>query len=205
MKMRKSKPGLAGRRRQGTSVMEMVLVIPLLATIIFLVWFLGWSMTNQQHVRISDRYAAWRYVHGGGVTRESLNDQFFGNKAVNIDIGYQSVEPNPTPEELVEAAGNVSPLAQSLADRSVGQRFPRGHRREVWAEFPSSVGLWQQFAGQISSASGREGVEWRHGEAQLNVSVTDQFLPDLESALSGVPAPGTDMATMIRQLYLGGW
>jgi hypothetical protein len=193
------------RSARGTSVIEMVLVIPLLATIIFLVWFFGWSMTNQQHVRISDRYTAWRTFHGGGVTNDGLNDSFFDSKAININVDYTMPDQDDTIQDFIVAAATVSPEAQSLADRTAGQKFPRGRRDRVWAEFPSTVGLWQKYAGQITSISGREGLEWRYTQAQESGAITDQFLQDIETTLNAVPAPGDDMATMIRRLYISGW
>jgi hypothetical protein len=190
--------------RRGTALVEMVLVVPLLAGIIALIYFFGWSMGNQQKLRITDRYLAWRSVYGGSLTHDQINDRFLDNKASYIDVDFAH-SPSDTADELVTASGSYSQAARSLAEGTVLNRFPRGHTDRIVAEFPSSVGMWQKFTGAMQDGSGREGVEWRRGQAHLNPTLTDLFLRDVDTTVSGISDPGQQMGQMIRNLYLGGW
>jgi len=193
-------------RRRGTAMVETVMAIPLLAMILGLTWWVGWAMTNQQRVKASDRYTAWRANYGGGVTTDSLNTDFFQLKANpnTMDISY-GVGANTTVTDYVNAAAQVSQGAAGLADSGPRQRYPQGRRVSVSAEFPTSIGLWNRYQGSITSSHSRDGVEWRYHQASLIVPVIDQYLPTIEAAMMGVHAPADGMAMMVRGLYGNGW
>jgi len=184
------------------------MAIPLLAMILGLTWWVGWAMTNQQRVKASDRYTAWRTNYGGGVTNDSLNTDFFQLKANpnTMDISHGSGA-NTTVTDYVNAAAQVSQGAAGLADRGPRQRYPQGHWVSVSAEFPTSIGLWNRYQGNIKSSHSRDGVEWRYHQASLIVPVIDQYLPTIEAAMIGVHAPADGMAMMVQGLYnnSGGW
>ena len=73
------------------------------------------------------------------------------------------------------------------------------------ARFASNVALWQQFSHDIQSGHAREGITWRRDEVDCLTALRDQFYPELDTALRGVPAPGDGMANIIRRLYLVHW
>ena len=186
-------------------MMEAVLCIPLIATVLGLTFFFGWAMRNQQRVIISNRYAVWRRVLakdpvGGG----HLNSAFFAGKAGGISVDYGG-GPIDTLEEYVDTAGDRGAVVESLAQELVIERFPHSHSAEVSAWFPSDVGLWQQFTGEIERRHVREGVEWRNREAALETEVRDEFFIPLDQALLAIPAPGDSLGLAFRRLYLQRW
>ena len=194
----------AGRpaARRGSALIEMVMVIPLLATIIGLTFFFGWTMTNQQHVRISSRYAAWRRVRAGeSVAADELNTTFFNDRADGVDRS-EGDGPDDTLKELVDAAGEFA-LAYPLVKDTVLDRWPRGRSDRVKASFPSEVALWQMFRGSIEGYHTRDGVEWRRGEVSYLDTIRDLFLYDLDRAVSNVP--DATLRDDLRELYLRRW
>ena len=194
-------------RRRGAALLEFVLCIPLLAGIIVLTFFFGWSMKNQQRVRVSDRYTAWRWVHGGrdAPTHANLNGFFFDFKAgeVWVDGGGG---PTETLTDLVGEVARISPQAAALAEELVTNRFPHGQSASVAATFPTDVVLWQRLSGgAMSHHHVREGVEWRRGQASCEDVLADEFYHSLDTAMSTVPAPGDGLGQCVRRLYLTRW
>ena len=197
----------AGRpRRKGSALIEMVMVIPLLATIIGLTFFFGWTMTNQQNVRISSRYTAWRRVRTTeDASGAKLNDLFFDDRADNIDIDRArgGGDTNATLSDLVDA--QTDPSAQQLADDIIWSRCSRGRSAEVAAAFPSDVGMYQRFSGQIRGYHARDGRQWRRIDpVNSHREVTEVFLSSLDDRLTDLEA-STGLATMMRKLYLYDW
>lgn len=192
------------RKTKGTALVEAVFAIPMLALILGLTWWVGWAMTNQQHVKAADRYTAWRSTYGGGVTTDSLNTDFYQRKANVQDISYGNGQAE-TVRDYCDLASRFSQAAGGLADGGPRQRFPRGTQVTVSADFPTSVGLWNRYQGAIHSEHFREGVEWRYGQAAINTTVLDQYMTSMDACLSGVQQPGDGMAQMVRTLYSNGW
>lgn len=198
---RPSEPG----RRRGTAMMEAVLCVPLIAIVLGLTFFFGWGMRNQQQVIISDRYAAWRLVTakdrvGGG----RLDQTFFGERAGSVEVEFGG-GPIETLEDYVILAGNYGGPVEALARSLVIDSFPRSHSAEVSAEFPSDVGLWDDFTGAIERRYVREGVEWRNREAALERQVRDQYFMPLDTALRSIPAPGAGLGQAFQRLYIQRW
>ena len=161
------------------------MVIPLLAGIISLTFFFGRAMTNQQHVWVSSRYAAWRQVRSGeAVDTARLGSTFFEDRAADVGIerGLGQAE---TLAELIDAARQMGQRAEQHADTVVWNRCPRGRTAAVAAEFPSDVGLWQRFSGAIRGYHARDGQQWRCADdVTCEADLRDQFLPDLDSMYS---------------------
>jgi len=191
--------------RRGAAMIEFVLVIPLLALIIAITFFFGWSLMNKQHVAVSDRYTAWREVlTGSQVTGRNLNVMFFRDRAVDVDI-HRGDGPDETLSDLAAAAGYVSAGAETLARETAVERFPLGRAVNVAAEFPTQGGIWRQFTGAIHSTHARDGVQWRRGQASNQRVVAREFLGQVDDALGGIAAPGTKIGQFFRRLYLAGW
>jgi hypothetical protein len=47
-------------------MIESVMVIPLMAGVIAAIFYFGWTMGNQQRLRMAERHVAWHNVHGDG-------------------------------------------------------------------------------------------------------------------------------------------
>lgn len=200
--------------------------IPLLAAVIATTLFFGWAMMHQQHVKASARYTSWRRVYGDwhvpanvnandpntqdDPNYPGLNQLFFRNEGAGIHVdGWGG--PTDEFEQLVGAAGQHSQYAQDLADRLILNPLPdRGHFqharwRRVSASFPSEVGAFRAFQGDIRASHIRDGVEWRRKQADCRHVVREQFLLPLDSTLDAVQPPGDGLARMMRSLYRNGW
>lgn len=180
--------------------------IPLIALIIGLVFFFGFSMANRQHVEVSDRYAAWRAVRAGTtVSPDRLNKIFFAGRAGDVRI-ETGTGPAQTLDDLVTEAGRLSRPAELLAGRLVLERFPRGRSARLAAEFPSTVGLWQHFTGAITDYHVRDGLQWRREDQASPRSVlAEDFLYSLDNTVRSIQSPGDLMGLAIRGLYIDGW
>lgn len=216
--------------RRGTAVIETVMVIPFLALIIALIFFFGYAMTNQQHLRMADRYAVWRGYRGGGTNGTSINQQFLQNKGANVSVSYSSGKlDEPTIDELVRAAGDVSRSAEGLMTlmalgNSTGNvqanAFPRDSQVAVSSQFPSNVALWNRImsntpgdptdpsaggaggnVGSIFSQVSLEGGEWRHNATPSQCpAILQEFLLNLDSAM-----PSNPVGSRLKLLYNSSW
>ncbi|MFW6133512.1 MAG: TadE family protein [Planctomycetota bacterium] len=195
----------AARRRRGTAILEFVMSLPILLFVLLGTWLFGWAMMNQQHVKISDRYAAWREVRGAGRAGPAqINQRFFRDTAHPLDID-RGVGTDQTILDLVALTGRIGGEAQMYADKLVVGRFPRSRSARVRARFPSDVDLWNRLEGRITSRHVREGREWRRKQADCERVLRDEFLADLDAELRGVDAPGRRLARVLRHLYDTKW
>jgi len=186
-------------------MVEFVMCIPLLALVLGLTFFFGWAMSNQQHVRISDRYTVWRMLRERSrPTAEELNETFFANRGrqVNLDTWRWHSD---TLDYFVDATDHYDRRAGSLADDMILHRFSHGMTAQVHGEFPSDVSLWQRFTGAIRSRHSRQGLEWRCQQARSESAVAEEFLRLLDVMLDTTPAPADRLAQMFRRLYLAHW
>ena len=195
-----------GHGRRGTALVEFAMVIPLLALIIGLTFFFGWTMTNQQHVWVSSRYAAWRQVRpGDAVGNARLNSVFFEDRAADVGIerGLGQAE---TLAELVAAVGQMGQAAEQHAGMVVWNRCPRGRTATVAAEFPSDVGLWRRFSGAIRGYHARDGRQWRCANGvTCEVELRDQFLLSLDSMVEQMQSARHGLGERLRRTYLESW
>jgi hypothetical protein len=194
-------------RNSGTALIEFVMSIPFLVVVISLTFFFGWSLKNQQEVKVSDRYLAWSDTAAGGVQSPTdINVTFFETKAVNVQTGYNNspAASTDTLSDLVSKAGQVAgPVAQYMSDNS-----PHACSVSVGAQFPppaSAAAAWQQFTGQMNGDYVREGVEWRHTQASCEPAVINQYLNPMDRMFINIPTPGDSMAGIFRGLYNSSW
>ncbi|MCL2701713.1 MAG: pilus assembly protein [Phycisphaerae bacterium] len=192
------------RQRRGTALVEAVLALPLLMVILGLVWWVGWAMTNQQRVKSAAHYAAWRGAYGDGVTEAEIERVEFVGKGTVREYTLGG-GPRETIDELVDVAALASPQAAHLADRGPRARYRKGNFVRLSGEFPTSVGLWNRYQGDIRSRAGREGPTWRHRDAAIRDAILEMYFPELDTRMRSVPRPGDGMAEMVRDLYISGW
>ncbi len=220
-------------RRRGLALVETAMAIPLLASILVGTMFLGWAMMNQQQVKTSARYVAWRHANRGwsytgpdvdpnadpgdpdptdidDPNHPGLNSLFFRDRASDIDV-WRGGGDNDEVEDLVTAAGTQSSYAREFADRLLVNPypdhgvFPRAQAASVGTEFGTDVAAFRKYSGAIRGYHIRDGVEWRRSEAGCRHVAREQFLDDLDQVLLSVPDPGTEMGQMIRNTYVNGW
>jgi len=184
---------------------EFVLILPVLAILVGLTFFLSWAHTRKHEVLVADRYSAWRKVEAGSwPTHEDLNRIVFKDRATSLNLSGAGAV-TETVDELVAGAGQYGPNPEELARELVINRFPTGRRALVVAEFDPNQALWERFAGPIHHHHGREGLTWRRDEVNCWQTLRDLYYSLLDESLRRVPPPGEKMAQMIRQLYLRRW
>lgn len=193
---------LRGAARRGTSTIEMVIVLPVVMLVLGLTFFFGRAWANRLHVLAADRYAAWKQVQTNVFTDSAtLNSMFCNSKAspLNSDLPAEQSE---STDDLISAAGGGR--AGALAQQSITQ-YPEGRKGSVSAAFPDGVKLWQTIGltGPISNSHCRDGVPWRHDEADCLPALKSQFLAPLDAALAAIPAPAPDPRDPNRTLSFG--
>lgn len=195
--------GARTRRRRGSSLLEFVMVIPLLGTILSLTYFFGGAMTNQQHVKICDRYLCWKHVRDNPdvPVPPGLNALVFDNEAGSISTPA-GAGPTDTLNDLYDEVDDYSQRSRQLAEDAV-EDWPHSRSQRVAATFPTDMKLWKQFTGAIQNHHSREGVEWRRGQVSYLEAIRDQFLSSLDSAVQGVP--DSTLKNNVRAMYLKRW
>ncbi len=187
--------------------------IPLIALIIAATFFLGWGMKNQQHVKVANRYKAWREVRwrelgwqwSDRVSGSALNDNFFYRRASTVDVQSRHWLATETVSELVDAAADVSVSAGQFAEQTAQDRWPRNNWARVSAMFPIDIRAFEAVNGPIAYHHSRSGVEWRRGEAGNSTVIRARYLDALDETLGNIPAPAQNLSNMVRNLYRNGW
>ena len=200
----------SGHRCRGTALIEFAFIIPFIAFFLTMVFFFGWAMRNQQHVKISDRYTAWRDVRPKPpVTGTQLNARFFRDEAGGVSIG-RGTGPTDTIRDLAAAAGGVSGAAEDLAVRvAVEGGFPRGKSARVAARFPPGIDAWRHLTSAIGTETithrhAREGLEWRcRNGCFCDDVLLDQYLRRFDRELP--PSGANGLANVVRITYTYKW
>lgn len=178
------------------------MAIPLLALVVGATFFFGFAMTNQQHVKVADRYAAWAAVRRADSS--DLNGKFFADRARNVQH-HAHDSTDETRRQYAEAVNAFYAPAGPMTAVAVTENWPRGRADRVSAEFPSSVGLWQQFTGAIEHSHHRDGSEWVRGQADLDELLAQEFLVGLDGNLQNIGPAGQRLGTILRNLYRSRW
>jgi len=188
--------------RRGAVLLECVMVLPFLAVIVGLTFFFGWAMRNQQQVHVTDRYVTWRDVREAGWRPdEDLNRFMFQGRAGHIGTD-RGGGPDQVRHDLIEKTDKASRRAGILAEHAVNQ-WPGGTSTNVSAGFPTDVGVWKWFTGDIRHRHVRDGVEWRSGQVSYLETIRDEFLYNLHRAVSQVP--DAVLRQNLQRLYLQRW
>lgn len=208
-------------KNKGAALLELVMAMAFFAFLFVAIFFFGWAMVNQQHVKEAARYVSWRWVadHENDPNNVSpwndpnqpgLNEMFFRSESAGFSVNYFDGDDIEF-DELVQAAESRSNYAGSfsnalLLDPPVGyNHFAHAVGAEVGSSFNSDIDYFKQFSGDIVSHHIRDGVEWRWHQADIRHVTRIQFLQSLDDQLKSIPGPGAAMGEMIRGLYLRGW
>jgi hypothetical protein len=166
--------------------------LPLIAFIIGMTFFFGQAMVNQQHVKVADRYVAWREaVTGKDQSGVDLNPLFFQRRAGNISIQTGVwPDPDPTVQKMADTVDKlVRTSQQQLLPQFVQtQIVAQGRLAKVAADFPTDVGLWNRLGltGAITSYCAREGGSWSRGQLSYGDVIGTVYLGSLESGLQNL-------------------
>lgn len=189
-------------------MIEFVLCVPVIGFFLALTFFFGWSMLNQQNVKAATRHTAWRQIQGaaGSMSALEANKEFFNDSANDNAITFDYEKgTDDTLRAYVDQVSQANQPAGTLAQKAALDNWTHGLVVRVAAQFPSTVGLWQQFQGSIAANRGREGFEWRRGQADIMHPLTDAFLSDLDATLENMPGSGRPLGLMVRSIYLSQW
>jgi hypothetical protein len=217
-------------RNYGGALIELVFCIPFLAIILISIFFLGWAMINQQHVKDAARYASWRQVYNIGIvhganefdnwmgqelsdpndftaiTTDNVNGLFFRQEGTGIAINYYDGDDIEF-EQWVQAAQDISNYAGSFSSALIMDpppgydHFNHAVGAEVSSSFTTNVEYFKQFSGDIKSHHIRDGIEWRRRQADERHVTRIQFLQSLDDVLT----TGGVMGEMMRGTYWHGW
>jgi len=183
-------------------------VIPLLGLILALTFFFGWALLHKHQVVVADRYAAWKRIETGSwPTTDEINQGCLGDRASDVHLTGSSAGLE-TPQDLADETDAISDDGGRLADRLAVQRFAKGRRAHVTAQFPAHKSLWEAVISDrpnFHARHSREGITWRCDQARCWSTLRNEFYDDLDEGLQSVPDPGDGMAQMIRSLYLAHW
>lgn len=189
-------------RRRGTAMMEFLLVLPVLAFILALLLFLGWSQMRQQHVVAAARYALWRQMEGGAADAATVNQRLLGGAAKNVNLTGGTFPADAIRLWIDAAAQNqVGPLADTL----FLHRWPSGEqvRLNVLYDPPTNVG--RQFGNDFTIRFARDGPSWSRTQARPWAVLMEQYYQDLDDQLAVSPAEAQPMASVFRSLYGASW
>lgn len=210
--------------RRGTVMIETVLVLPLIVTVLALIFYFGWAMPHLQRAAMVDRYAAWRQVThapGPAATADStaqLNTTFFAGKAASLQLLQQVGFPTAARQAWLAEAAALDPNVGRLA-RSAAQAWPAGREVSVQLEYNATTPLGRFLQGTIRHHHVRLGNEWKYVN-RMHLSPTDEkwhpmprpvlslspylrqiFFPNLDAALRPLDQRGNAIAHALRQDY----
>jgi hypothetical protein len=183
-------------------MMEFLLVLPVLAFILGLLLFLGWSLMRQQHVVAAGRYALWRQMEGGAADAATVNQRLLGGAAKNVTLDGNTFGGDALALWIDAAVQNQ---AGTLADTLFLHRWPAGRqiRLEVLYDPPTSIG--KKFGNDFAIRVARDGSSWPRADARPWGVLTEQYYQDLDDQLAASPPEAQPMASVFRNLYGAGW
>lgn len=210
------------RKNKGAALLELVMAMAFLAFLFVTIFFFGWAMINQQHVKEAARYISWRWVAdhendpnnvspwNNDPNQPGLNAMFFRGESAGFSVNYYDGDDIEL-ELLIQAANDYSGYAgifsnSLLLDPPAGyNHFDHAVGAEVSSSFNSEIDYFKKFSGDIFSHHIRDGVEWKWHQADIRHVTRIQFLQSLDDQLRSISGPGAAMGEMIRSLYFHGW
>jgi len=183
---------------------EFALALPLLAVVLAILWFVGWSHQRKQRVVVASRHAVWRRIANDPLTDRQVDEELLNDAA--IDVNQQRLYGRWSDlDDWVAAAADVSDAAATLADETVIERWPKDLVLRLEAQYEPPLAIGREFGNDLSFRHGRAGVEWIRGQAGQRGALLELYYEDLDAALRSVQGAGQSMAERVRGLYLWSW
>ncbi len=154
-------------------MVEFVFCIPLLALLISGMFFFGWALRNQQKVKVSDRYAAWRAVHNAKAVTDA------SSYAYNL---YSEPGQESQRDQFIQdfTAGNVmDPTVEILIEQFLGSRSVNAQLDVS----PGPAGTQQELVDAISNSDAESLAERTIAQqfpGSVSANVTSDFSTDTE-------------------------
>lgn len=210
---------------RGSAMSEMVLCMPFLILILSFLIYFGRGVVRMQHTQVMDRYESWRQAARGAPGPHAdhtkghtlLNQTFFADKAQSIGHYNDNYFPDDAPDELIDAASQVSNDAADLADTLI-DRSPKGRRVRVSSTYSETVKVWQPFQRTSRHQHTRLNSDWRFADhwrrnsdgewvprkpgVSVLASLRDEFYDAWDKDLEVLAQDENSIARLIRRLYL---
>ena len=151
-------------RCRGSVLSEAVLIIPLIAMLLAMLFYFGHLVVRAQDTSVMTRYETWRQVARGPAPganhvlgHPQLNDAFHRDKATSISHGADNFFPEEPYEEMLDVAGETSPDAQTFTEAYLYRpneehRNSRGRQDIFGVKHDSGYVDWQR----LSSVADRD-------------------------------------------------
>lgn len=182
-------------------MIEFVMIIALLGAILAGIFFFGWSMGNQQNIRIAARYQCWKQVKSG--TRmgfDNLNAEFFQNRAIDNSESAWRIVTGPR-DEFISSINDAR--AQNVAnDELLDGYFAGISSIGLETNIPYEGGIYSHLEGAMFSGHVRDGAEWYLGQADNLQPLRDEFYNDVDAIMETLP---NELGDYLRDLYLQRW
>ncbi|NQU75754.1 MAG: hypothetical protein HQ546_05510 [Planctomycetes bacterium] len=183
---------------------EFVLVLPILASILAIILFLGWFMARKQRVEVANSYIVWRHFAGEETSNEAVNEKLLNRAAKLVDQRH-SDGPTDAIDQWQAAADEVGPGAGDLAGELFYHRWPLGRQTRLEATYPPVLPIGEKFGSKLSFRYGLDGPEWVRGEAQHWEALADLYYNDYDSMLGGIADGGNTLAETLRDIHHANW
>ena len=161
---RNGSPDPRARFKRGAAMSEMVLVLPVLVTILVLLFFLGQGLARVERATILARYEAWRSAARAPGPRPDtttdhaeLNEVFLGNAARRIRHGRGGGFPPRAVNELARRG----PSRAAALTRELARRREAGRRATVRVRFEPLMPVTAGLEREIRREHVRIGHDWR--------------------------------------------
>ena len=210
-------------RQRGTSMIEMVVVMPMLIFIFLMLIFFGRGMMRTERAVMNVRYENWRHATDapgpqtdGTAINGQLNATFFGSNAQTLAIEHhredQRVEAAWV-DAAMQADNETAEFAASTASHlpaHLGTKLRVRHQMEP---------IYEAFEGEVLRRHQRMHSDWRYADgwrydAEADAwhhadpyrdhdrAIRDRYLGQLDNQLEYL-AGGNTLAQHIRGVYLG--
>jgi len=214
----------SARRRRGASILEFVLILPVLLGFITAIFFFSWIFSNKIRLHMAERHVVWREVRGEGLMTESqINNDLLLERATEIEMRAagtlqwvggegdpRKTEPtNTSMEDLANDVEAVSSVATPYVDELMLWQseycLPRGRIVRLWVRYPSNVGSWRLLHKQFERHHIREGEEWHRLEDNWLLALEKHFLSEVSGWMGRVPEPGRELGQVFMSYCLSPW
>ncbi|MAE68113.1 MAG: hypothetical protein CMJ18_28015 [Phycisphaeraceae bacterium] len=148
---------------RGSSMSEMILVLPFVLFILLLLIYFGRDLVRVQRTMVSARYESWRQVGRGpgpGGAGAEIDQMFLGGRAEDVGQSVPASFPDHADDALVEAAASDGVTTAQLVEQ-VRRDHPIGRVVRVRAEYEEGNRMWRRFSGPLRQTHARTDHEWR--------------------------------------------
>ena len=209
----------ACRRHSGVAMIEFALVLPLLVTLMALIFFFGKGMLGKQYVLMADRQLAWRQAKEQAdetANPGQILQNYFANQPFSFTGGGGWEASRQAETELLAnlpLAGNALTYASDVVnnpDTTSGASSYLNVNYQVDATLPGADQpantVLSQFGSDIANHYYRSGGPWKYPDVKVWNPLWNCFVNSFDANLSSQGVGGDQtLVNIIRQLYERPW